>query len=55
MRIGLVADVPNKPVGRRVEDVVQRYRQLDHAKPGTEVTAGDRYRSMVSSRSSSAS
>ena len=37
-----MADVPNKPITRRVEHVVQRDRQLDHAEPGAEVTAGDR-------------
>ena len=42
VRIGLVADVPNQPVGRRVENVVQRHRQLDHAKAGAEMAAGDR-------------
>ena len=42
VRIGLVADVPDQPVARRVEDVVQRHRQLDHAKPGAEMAAGDR-------------
>ena len=44
VRIGLVADVPDQPVARRVEDVVQRHRQLDDAKPGAEVAAGDRDR-----------
>ncbi len=40
--IGLVADVPDQAVVRRVEHVVQSYRQLDDAQPGAEVTAGDR-------------
>ena len=31
VRIGLVADVPDEAVVRRVEDVVQRDRQLDRA------------------------
>ncbi len=31
VRIGLVADVPDQPVARRVEDVVQRDGQLDDA------------------------
>ena len=42
VRIGLVADVPDEPVARRVEHVVQRDGQLDHAEPGAEVAAGDR-------------
>ena len=44
VRIGLVADVPDQPVARRVEDVVQRDRQLDDAEPGAEMAAGDRDR-----------
>ena len=44
VRIGLVADVPDQPVVRRVEDVVERHRQLDHAEPGAEMAAGDRDR-----------
>ncbi len=43
VRIGLVADVPDQPVVRRVEDVVQRHRQLDHAEAGAEMAAGHRY------------
>ena len=42
VRVGLVADVPDQPVARRVEDVVQRDRQLDDAEPGAEMAAGDR-------------
>ena len=42
--IGLVADVPDQPVVRRVEDVVERHRQLDHAEAGAEMAAGDRDR-----------
>ena len=42
VRIGLVADVPDQPVARRVEHVVQRHRELDHAQPGAEMAAGDR-------------
>ena len=34
VRIGLMADVPDQPVVRRVEHVVQRDRQLDDAKAG---------------------
>ena len=44
VRVGLVADVPDDAVGRRVENVVQRDRQFDHAKPGPEVTARHRDR-----------
>ena len=40
VRIGLVADIPDQPVGWRVEHVVQRYRQLDHAESCAEMTAG---------------
>ena len=41
VRIGLVADVPDEPVARRVEDVVQRDGELDHAEPGAEMPARD--------------
>ena len=41
VRIGLMADVPDQPVGRGIEHVVQRDRQLDHAEAGAEVAAGD--------------
>ena len=44
MRIGLVTDVPDQAVLRRIEDVVEGNRQLDHPKPGAEVPAGDRNR-----------
>ena len=30
VRVGLVPDVPDQPVPRRVEDLVQRHRQLHH-------------------------
>ncbi len=40
VRIALVADVPHQLVGRRVEDVVDRSGQFDHAEAGTEVPAG---------------
>ena len=43
VRIGLVADVPDQPVARRVEDVVERDRQLDDAEAGAEMAAGDRH------------
>ena len=37
-----MADVPDQPVVGRVEYVVQRDRQLDHAQAGAEMAAGDR-------------
>ncbi len=40
VRIGLVADVPDQLVVRRIEDVMQRHRQLDHAQAGAEMAAG---------------
>ena len=43
VRIGLMADVPDQPVARRVEHVVQRDGQLDHAEAGAEMAAGDRH------------
>ncbi len=44
VRIGLVADVPDDAVGRRVEHVVQRRRQLDHAEAGAQMPARHRHR-----------
>ena len=44
VRVGLVADVPDDAVGRRVENVMQRDRQFDHAEPGAEMTARHRDR-----------
>ena len=41
VRIALVADVPDQDVLRRLEDVMQGHRQLDHAEAGAEVAAGD--------------
>ncbi len=41
MRIGLVADIPDQPVARRVEDVMQRDRELDHAESGAEMSTRD--------------
>ncbi len=41
VRIGLVADVPDQPVARRLEHRVQRDGQLDHAERGAEMAAGD--------------
>ena len=42
VRIGLMADVPDQPVARRVEDVMDRGGELDHAEARAEVTAGHR-------------
>ena len=44
VRIGLVADVPDQPVARRVEDVMQGDGQFDDAEPGAEMAAGLRHR-----------
>ena len=44
VRIGLVADVPDDDVAWRLEHMVQRNRQLDHAQARAQVSArlGDR-------------
>ena len=42
VRIGLMAYIPDQPVARRVEYVVQRDGQFDDAEAGPEVAAGDR-------------
>jgi len=42
MRVGLMADVPDQPIARRVEHVMQGDRQLDHAETGAEMAAGHR-------------
>ena len=39
-----MADVPDQPVARRVEHVVQGDGQLDDAEAGAEMAAGDRDR-----------
>ena len=44
VRIRLMTDIPDQPIMRRVEDVVQRHSQLDDAEAGAEVTAGNRNR-----------
>ncbi len=43
VRIGLVPDVPDHPVGRRVEHVVQGDGQLDHPQPRAQMAPGDRH------------
>ena len=44
VRIGLMADVPDQPVARRVEHVVQRDGQLHDPEARAEMAAGDRHR-----------
>src|SRR6185312_8383507 len=44
VRIRLVADIPDQPVGRRVKHIVQGDGELDDAKPGAEMAAGPRDR-----------
>src|SRR5262249_5332987 len=44
MRIGLMPDIPDQPVVRRVEHIVQSHGQLDDAEPSAEMTARDRDR-----------
>ena len=39
MRVGLVADVPDQPVIRGVEDVMQGHGQLDHPEASAEMPA----------------
>ncbi len=43
VRIGLVADIPDQPVIRGLENVMQGNRQLHNAKPGTEMATGLRH------------
>ena len=40
VRVGLVADVPNQAVARRIEYVVQCGGEFDHAEAGAEMAAG---------------
>src|SRR5690606_1499143 len=44
VRIGLVADIPDQPVVWRIEDVMQRNGQFDHAEAGAEMPTRLRYR-----------
>ncbi len=39
VRIGLVTNVPDQPIPRRIEEIVQSDRQLDDAEPGAQVAA----------------
>ena len=43
VRVGLVADVPDQAVARRVEDVMDRGGQFHDAEAGAEVAAGHRH------------
>ena len=54
VRIALVADVPDQAVVRRVEQVVQRDGQLDHAEAGAEMAAevADRFDQVAGADSS---
>src|SRR5262245_4523327 len=45
VRIGLVADVPDQPVARCIEHVVQGDGELDYTQPGAQMAA--RYRDRV--------
>ncbi len=42
VRIGLMADIEDQLVVRRVEDVMQRHREFDDAEAGAEMAAGHR-------------
>src|SRR5262249_40143884 len=42
VRIALVTDIPDEPVGRSVENVMQGDGQLDHPEPRTEMSARHR-------------
>src|SRR6266436_8709331 len=44
VRIALVADVPNQPVAGRIEDMMERNRQLHHAEAGAKMPTGLGYR-----------
>src|SRR5689334_23234075 len=44
VRVSLMADIPDQPVMRRVENVVHRHRQLDDPEPGPEMATRDRHR-----------
>ena len=44
VRVSLVPDIPDKPVVRSIEDIVERDSQLHDAEPGAKMAAGDRDR-----------
>jgi hypothetical protein len=39
VRISLMSDVPDQPIGRCVEHVMQRYGQFDHTKAGAKMAS----------------
>jgi hypothetical protein len=39
----LVADIPDQPIARGLEDVMEYDRQLDDTQPCPKMAAGDRY------------
>ena len=41
MRISLMSDVPDQSVGRRIEHIMQRHREFDHAEAGAEMASCD--------------
>ena len=40
VRIGLMTHIPDQPVNRRVEHIMQRNRQLDNPEPRTQMSPG---------------
>src|SRR5688572_23661488 len=42
VRVGLMADVPDDAVAWRIEQIMQRDGQLDHAEASAKMAAGDR-------------
>ena len=40
VRIGLMPDIPDQPIMRRIEHMVQRHGQFDYPQPGAEMAAG---------------
>src|SRR5438045_2107129 len=43
VRVGLMADIPDDLVGRRIEHVVQRDGEFDDTEPRTQMAAGNRH------------
>ena len=39
VRIGLMTDIPDQPVMRRLKNIMQCHGQLDNAKPGPQMSA----------------
>jgi hypothetical protein len=44
VRVSLVPDVPDQPIARRIERIVQGDRQLDRAQRGARMAANARHR-----------